>query len=76
MTLSFRPGDPAFLIESGRFIREGRVVHSLGGVCAFRFSDTGGGIRVSADRLFPTREAAEKSIPKRPQSRFSRHPWT
>lgn len=34
-----------------------------------RFTDTGGGIQVKAHRLFATREEAEKSIEKAPETK-------
>ena len=72
---TYKPGDTAFLVESGRFVQEGRIVRSYGGMCAFCFSDTTGGIRVPVGRLFPTREEAETSIERRSDSCSFRHPW-
>ena len=50
--------ETVYLVESGRRIREAQVRSRSGGLYTVRFTDTGGGIRVRRDRLYPTREAA------------------
>ena len=51
-------GQTVYLVESGHRIREAVVRSRSGGLYTIRFTDTGGGIRVRGDRLYPTREAA------------------
>lgn len=65
MSASFNPGDVAYIVESNLFIREVEVVKSAGGFCTIRFTDHGGGIKVRESRLFPSKEAAEASLPKK-----------
>ena len=50
--------DTVYLVESCRRVREAVVRSRSGGLYTVRFTDTGGGIRVRGDRLYPTREAA------------------
>ena len=50
--------DTVYLVESCRRVREAVVRGRSGGLYTVRFTDTGGGIRVRGDRLYPTREAA------------------
>ena len=51
-------GRTVYLVESCRRVREVVVRGRSGGLYTVRFTDTGGGIRVRGDRLYPTREAA------------------
>ena len=53
-----RAGQTVYLVESGHRIWEVEVRGRSGGLYTVRFTDTGGGIRVRGDRLYPTREAA------------------
>lgn len=57
-------GDIAYLIESRRFIREGKILRLENGMCLFRFIE-GGAIRVRENRLYPTEEAAQAAMDKR-----------
>lgn len=59
-----KPGDTAFIIESNRIIREVEIVRNTGGFYLIRFRDSGGGIKVRENRLFPTREEAEENLPQ------------
>lgn len=59
-----KPGDTAFIIESNRIIREVEIVRNTGGFYLIRFKDSGGGIKVRENRLFPTREEAEENLPQ------------
>lgn len=59
-----KPGDTAFIIESNRIIREVEIVRNTGGFYLIRFKDSGGGINVRENRLFPTREEAEENLPQ------------
>ena len=59
---ALRAGQIVYLVESCRTVREAVVRGQTGGLYTVRFPDTGGGIRVRPDRLFPTREAAQASL--------------
>ena len=72
MANKFKPGDTAFIVESSRFIREVTVLKITGGFATLRFPDTGGGIKLRESRLFPSKEAAEASLPKKSRSSS---PW-
>ena len=71
----FTPGNKAFLIESGRIIREVEIIKNAGGFYLIRFTDTGGGIKVKEHRLFATYEDADATIPKKPKSHRSPYDW-
>ena len=62
-------GDTAYIVESNRYVREVEIHRCSGGMFLVRFTDTGGGIQVKAHRLFATREEAEKSIEKAPETK-------
>ena len=62
-------GDTAYIVESNRYVREVEIRRCSGGMLLVRFTDTGGGIQVKAHRLFATREEAEKSIEKAPETK-------
>ena len=55
-------GRTAYLIESGRRVREVVVCGRAGALLTLRFTDTGGGVRLRPDRLYPTREAAQADL--------------
>ena len=57
-----RRGQTVFLVVSRVRIREAVVCRVQGGLYTIRFTDTGGGIRVAKDRLYPTREAAQGEL--------------
>ena len=59
----------AYIVESNRYVREVEIRRCSGGMFLVRFTDTGGGIQVKAHRLFATREEAEKSIEKAPETK-------
>ena len=65
MPIKSSPGDTAFLVESGRFIREVKIIKQTGDFCTLRFTDSNGGIKVRESRLYPTKEAAEASLPSK-----------
>lgn len=77
MAYKYKPGDTAFLIESVHFIREVAILKYSGGLYTVRFKNTGGGIRVRENRLYPTEQAAKDSIPKKekePNNSWRRNP--
>ena len=57
----FKPGDTAFIIESGRFIRDATVIRVSRDMYTIKFTDTGGGMGLREGRLYPSREAAEEA---------------
>lgn len=61
---SYKIGEIAYLIESNRFIMEGKIIRRSGDFYLFRFTD-GGGTRIRGDRLFPTEEAAQSALDRR-----------
>lgn len=65
MTPNFCSGDIAYIVESNLHVREVEVVKAAARFCTIRFTDHGGGIKVRESRLFPTKEAAEASLPKK-----------
>lgn len=68
--IKYKAGDIAYIVESNRFITEGKIVSCTGGIYLFKYR--GGGIRVKENRLFPSREEAQKQIDKyRPKPK----PW-
>ena len=62
---AFRAGQTVYLVESGHRIREALVRGRSGGLYTVRFTDTGGGIRVRGDRLYPTRDVAAAYVQQR-----------
>ncbi len=69
----YNPGDIAYIVESNHYIREVEVVKAAAGFCTIRFTDRGGGIKVRESRLYPSREAAENSLPKKEVPKKSRY---
>lgn len=68
--VKYKVGDTAYIVESNRFITEGKIVSCTGGIYLFRYRN--GGIRVKGNRLFASKEDAEKEIEKyRPKPK----PW-
>lgn len=67
----YNPGDRAYIVESNLYIREVKVIKAAGGFCTIRFVDSGGGIKVRENRLFPSKEAAEASLSKNEMSKKS-----
>ena len=58
---SYKIGEIAYLIESNRFIQEGKLLQRNGDLYLFRFIE-GGGTWVRANRLFPSEEAAQSAL--------------
>ena len=65
MPNKYNPGDTAYIVESNRIIREVIVLKVTGGFATLRFMDSDGGIKLRESRLFPTKEDAEASLPKK-----------
>lgn len=58
---AFRAGDKVYIVESNRIVRECTVKRVTGKLIIIRF-ENGGGIQVSKNRLFDTKESAAASI--------------
>ncbi len=73
MPNKYNPGDMAYIVESNRIIRTVKVMKVTGGFATLRFMDSDGGIKLRESRLFPTKEGAEASLPKKttPRSHWS-----
>ena len=69
MPNKYNPGDAAYIVESNRIIREVKVLKVTGGFATLCFIDSDGGIKLQESRLFPTKEDAEVSLPKKATSR-------
>lgn len=61
--MKYNVGDIAYLIESNRFIREGKIKQYYNGLYLFQFVE-GGAIRVKEHRLYATEEEAQAEIDK------------
>lgn len=69
MDNKYSVNDTAFIVVSNRIIREVKVLNYSGGFYTIKFVKGNGGVRLRENRLFSTREEAEKSLPKaRPAS--------
>lgn len=75
MAGKYNPGDPAFIVESSRFIREVAIVKFAGGLYTIRFKDGNGGIKVRENRLFHTKAEAEATIPGKVDKPKYKSPW-
>lgn len=65
MTGAYKINDIAYIIESNRYIREGKIIHISGDLITFKFLDyMGAATKVKAHRLYPTEEAALTAIGK------------
>lgn len=61
--MMFKEGTSAFIVESNRLIREVTIKRRSGDFYIVKFADSNGGIQLRGNRLFATREDAEKTIP-------------
>lgn len=69
--VKFKTGDTAYIVESNRYIIEGKILSCTGGIYLFKYP--GGVIRVKDNRLFATEVEAQKEIEKyRPKQKS----WT
>lgn len=63
MTGAYKLNDVAYMIESNRYIREGKIIHISGDLITFKFLDCmGAATKIKAHRLYPTEEAALAAI--------------
>jgi len=61
--MMFKEGTSAFIVESNRLVRKVTVKKRTGDFYIVKFEDSNGGIQLRGNRLFATREDAEKTIP-------------
>ena len=73
MTASYKVGDIAYMVESNRYIREGKITHISGDLITFKFLDCMGANKIKVHRLFPSEEAALAAIGKSKQDVPSYH---
>lgn len=65
MTGAYKINDITYIIESNRYIREGKIIHISGDLITFKFLDCmGAATKIKAHRLYPTEEAALAAIGK------------
>ena len=64
MTGAYKINDIAYMLESSRYIREGKIVHISGDLSTFKFLDCMGATKIKAHRLYPSEEAALAAIGK------------
>ena len=62
MTSRFKPGDRAYFVGNGRFLHEVTVVKVAGGFATLLFNDRSGGVKLRENRLFKSKEEAERSM--------------
>ena len=65
-----KPGDIAYIIESGHFIREVKVIRVSGEMYTLKFTDTSGGVKLREGRLYPSKEAAEEAVKAQKRGSF------
>ena len=63
--MKYRPGDIAYIVGNTRFIEVVEIMNVKYGLVTIHLLRTNGYIRVRENRLFPTKEAAEASLPKK-----------
>lgn len=74
MIHQYHPGDTAYIVQSAVSIREVLIHNISGDFYTLRFTDSNGGIKVRGSRLFPTREAAETTLPNTLSKTHTRSP--
>ena len=63
--MKYRPGDIAYIVGNTRFIETVEIMIVEYGLVTIHLLRTNSYIRVRENRLFPTKEAAEASLPKK-----------
>ncbi len=66
MPSKYNPGDTAYIVESGLFVRQVKVVRCAGGFATLRFTDSAGGVRLREADCFRQKRK------QKPTSRRSR----
>ena len=63
--MKYRPGDIAYIVGNTKFIEVVEIMNVKYGLVTIHLLRTNSYIRVRENRLFPTKEAAEASLPKK-----------
>ena len=63
--MKYKPGDIAYIIGNKRFIEVVEILNVKYGLVTIHLLKQDSYIRVRENRLFPTKEAAEASLPKK-----------
>lgn len=63
--MKYRPGDIAYIVGNNRFIEVVEIMNVKYGLVTIHLLRQNSYIRVRENRLFPTKEAAEASLPKK-----------
>ena len=68
MPNKYKRGDIAYIVESNIAILEVEIVQISGDFAILHFTKGGGCIQLRVSRIYPTKEAAADSLPKRSSS--------
>ena len=63
--MKYKPGDIAYIVGNNRFIHEVEIMNSQYGFVTVHLLKENSYIRLRENRLFPSKEAAEASMPKK-----------
>ena len=63
--MKYKPGDIAYIVGNTKFIEVVEIMNVKYGLVTIHLLRTNSYIRVRENRLFPTKEAAEASLPKK-----------
>ena len=63
--MKYKSGDTAYIVENGLYIHGVKILKVAGGFATLVFTDRDCGTRLRESRLFPTKEAAEATLPKK-----------
>ena len=64
-----------YIIENNRSIRSISIVRKEGHMSIVRFDDSGGGMRISENRIFNSKEEAEIAVGIKRKDRSFLGPW-
>ena len=70
----FEPGTEAFIVTNGRRVRPVKVLYENYGLYTLLFTDNQGIVRLKGNRLFSTKEDAEKTIKRNQEIKGPRDP--
>ena len=70
----FAPGTEAFIVTNGRRVRTVRILYEDHGLYTLLFTDNQGVVRLKQNRLFSTKEEAEKTIKRNEEIKGPRDP--
>ncbi len=63
--MKYKPGDIAYIVGNNKFIHEVKILNSQYGFVTVHLLKENSYIRLRENRLFPSKEAAEDSLPKK-----------